>query len=583
MTLKLKFSFLTLFLILLISFLTIFLSVNRINYAMNRSLDNQLSTNWKMVDNMVRTLMLNADPTPLYGVMEKIQEMEEFNKYAIFGRDGTPAFSNSPDADVPNPIVNDPNFKLTINEMEPVKIIDSESENVKFFVPVQLEQSCMECHEKAKGVVAVQYFEISTIENGRTLDFTIRFLIISLLALSILFGFVLLRSIDRVVLRPINKLKKISEGLEKGDLSLSLDIISKDEIGKMAMQFSSFISSFKSIIKNIQKLSHKTDLISNSLASSSDKTVLELNLIGERVYQAKDNIVLLDSEIETAGKDAQSAALDIVEVSKAIVVQNLATEHSKMSIEGILESIATLAKESNEKLLMVSRIKEDVSRGSRGMEEADRSIREVSEASTQMLDLISSVDDIAERTNLLAMNASIEAAHAGTYGKGFAVVAQEIRKLSMNSSDSAKTIKSSLEDIAEKIRITEEATGEASRLFSSFFKDLLSLIDSLLMIEKQSSEISKNSGDINNELDDLMRNSHNVSDLSSSMNQKIDGIARSMENLSGFSKNLVEKINDINQSVEQVHVSANSVAESGKENSQTAQNLESHTSRFKTD
>ncbi|MBP5751326.1 MAG: hypothetical protein J6W60_00505, partial [Treponema sp.] len=169
----------------------------------------------------------------------------------------------------------------------------------------------------------------------------------------------------------------------------------------------------------------------------------------------------------------------------------------------------------------------------------------VKESSEGISSFVKTIDDISSQTGLLAMNASIEAAHAGTYGKGFSVIAQEIRKLSEETNSSASKISENLKD---NLSVVKNATDAVSRFAQYMEKSATDMRTTLNSIEEMISGISEiNSGvqNIMESLNGIVRESENNSRMVDTVAEKIQNQKTSLENISGFTGAVTERANGL--------------------------------------
>ena len=123
-------------------------------------------------------------------------------------------------------------------------------------------------------------------------------------------------------------------------------------------------------------------------------------------------------------------------------------------------------------------------------------IKSVSERIAKMADVVGIIDDVSARVNILAINTSIESAHAGQYGKGFAVIAGEIRKLADSIKDNTSVIAETLQDIRPAIEISRKAGNENREAFQRLEKDVLDVANGLKQIAASMDDLSESSGRI---------------------------------------------------------------------------------------
>jgi methyl-accepting chemotaxis protein len=174
-----------------------------------------------------------------------------------------------------------------------------------------------------------------------------------------------------------------------------------------------------------------------------------------------------------------------------------------------------------------------------GMTEINKLISFVQDIvkSTEYIDkLIDATEDIAERTNLLSMNASIEASHAGAYGKGFNIVASEIRNFAQQTSADTKDVHDSLKEIISRIKTTSKETSVTYEINSTIIKGIMEITESMLEISASMSEIFSESTNINSSITELEKVSGDVLNSSREMKVKTKDITESIEKIAALSK-----------------------------------------------
>jgi methyl-accepting chemotaxis protein len=273
--------------------------------------------------------------------------------------------------------------------------------------------------------------------------------------------------IARSISDPLKNMMKIFTSVGNGDLTRQLDIRRKDEIGDMAGVFNDTVANIKNLVITIKKQSAALFDIGSELAGNMTETAAAINEITANIQSIKGRVINQSASVTETNATMEQITGNIDKLSGHVDHQSASVSQSSSAIEEMLANIQsvtqTLVKNGDnvKDLIDASEV------GRTGIQEVAADIQEIAKESEGLLEINAVMQNIASQTNLLSMNAAIEAAHAGEAGKGFAVVADEIRKLAENSGEQSKIISTVLKKIKDSIDKITKSTDSVLNKFEA--------------------------------------------------------------------------------------------------------------------
>jgi methyl-accepting chemotaxis protein len=391
--------------------------------------------------------------------------------------------------------------------------------------------------------------------------------------------------IDRFVGRPLRRtygaLYEMAEG--EGDLSRSLDVHTKDEIGRISTNFNSLVKKLSGIISSLRSVGAKGSSIGGELAASSEELSATIEEMTMTIEAMSAKISAQSGEIARSNIDVKEIKKAIARLGELIDEEAISISESSASIEQMLASIRNIEAVTASKKVVSDRLAALAKDGASGMGSTVAEIDEIARSAETIFDLVRMIDDIASRTNLLAMNASIEAAHAGAYGKGFAVVADEIRKLAETTGVNSRNISESLKAIVAKITLTSETTKKTGAAIGEIISGIVDVSDGMNETLTGMRELSLGSERITEALDGLVRISGEVRANSRAMNDMTGRVGASMDSLSGLAAENKAGMAEMALGAAEISKAVLSLAGLSAENAENMTRLEAEITRFKTE
>jgi methyl-accepting chemotaxis protein len=323
--------------------------------------------------------------------------------------------------------------------------------------------------------------------------------------------------------------------LGEGNLSgAAFAVVPRDELGTLS-------NGLNVVRDKIGALIHSTKLTVKDAIAAKDQLLAVTAITGEAVsaigadiLEVNSKVGKLDSRTDEVLASMETVRQSVGALNGQISVQATQVEESTAAVTEMIASLGSISSITSRKLETTAELVRATEEGKGRLDETVGTIKKMSENVEQIVGMVSTIQGIATRTNLLAMNAAIEAAHAGDYGKGFAVVADEIRKLAETSAVNSKEINGNIKRIIALIGDATEAGDATAKAFGIMNGEIESVVASFSDIERSVSELKAGGEQILESVSALRDISSNVSGDSGRIageTESVEGAMRGVKEL----------------------------------------------------
>jgi methyl-accepting chemotaxis protein len=366
-----------------------------------------------------------------------------------------------------------------------------------------------------------------------------------------------------------------------GDLSRRFNIIKYDEIGRLTFILNNFMQFLSDLFFKVQAtiydVRNSTEELNKSFSIAGEEIE---KMIGqtENLHQVlKEQRSITENTTEELDKTLSSVEM----VGTRINDQAAVIEENSASVVEMTENINSVNKNTQNAMHITNKLEDSSQQGSDAVTNTIESIHDIAAFLKKVKEAIEVIGTISSQTNILAMNAAIEAAHAGEYGKGFAVVADEVRKLAELSSESAQEILAIMHAMEEKIERTVELSTQSGSSLAAIIDGMQNSTNLVTQIAETMSEQAKGANYIRDSFTNLLQVTEELKEFISQQSMVSDKLKKEMTNFIDYSLSIQKTLEGLVQSDQRVKDEVRSVIKVSEKNKLLVDDLFQLINRFK--
>lgn len=367
---------------------------------------------------------------------------------------------------------------------------------------------------------------------------------IVIISIAIIASILISWGISKLITRPVDEMKSLMLQAKDGDLTVQSTYDSKDEMGVLSQSFNQMLDQFKTLITKVSESSEHVAASSEELMASAEQT----NSAAEHIAESSTELA--------AGSD--NALQGTENASNAVKEMETGISHISQLIAAVSSASKVTSTESEKGNEALSNTIQQMNIVNESVLQSAQIIKTLGVRSGEIEKIVAVISGISEQTNLLALNAAIEAARAGEHGKGFAVVADEVRKLAEESRRSADQITELIRDIQ----------GNTTNAVSSMEKCTDDVETGMVLVNKTGESFGKiyqSANDVSEQMEEVSLLTVHITESAAALAQHIEEVSKSAEEAVLSTQNVASSAQEQLASMEEISASADNLANMAEE------------------